>query len=101
MRAAAFPTAHHVVALSNQIGIAPEIEIRERLSKTRHERLDVFSASTWRVQRVLQKHVRIGKFIDNAEVASLAPKIGEPAAYDGLVILFFGHGEFLQWLWSI
>src|SRR5260370_41789409 len=98
MRAATFPTAHDVVALSNEIGSPPEIEIGEGLSKIGHERLDIFSAPTWRVQRVLQKHVRSGQFIDNAEVASLAPKIGEPAAYDCLVILFFGHGKFLRWL---
>src|SRR5450631_429382 len=98
MRAAAFPTAHDVVTLSNQLGSAPEIEIGERPSKISHERLDIFSAPAWRVQRVLQKHVRSGKVIDNTKIASLSPEIGEPAAYNCFVILFFGHGEFLQWL---
>src|SRR5258708_23849463 len=101
MRAAAFPAAHDVVALGNEIGSPPEIEIGKGLSKTGHERLDILSPAAWRVQRVLQKHVRSGKLIDNAEVASLAPKIGEPAAYDCLVILLFGHGNFLQSLSSI
>src|SRR6266851_4371662 len=98
MRAPAFPAAHDVVALRNEIGSPPKIEIGEGLSKAGYERLDIFSAPTWRVQRVLQKHVRSGKFIDNAEVARLAPEVGEPAAYDCLVILLFGHGNFLQWL---
>src|SRR5258705_38172 len=91
MRAAAFPTADDVVALGNEVGSAPEIEIGERLAKAGHERLDIFAAAPWRVQRVLQEHVRSGELIDNAEVARLAPEIGEPAAHDCLVVLFFGH----------
>jgi hypothetical protein len=47
------------------------------------------------MQGVLQNHIRRGKLIDDIEVAGLAPEIGEPAAYDCLVVLFFGHSEFL------
>jgi hypothetical protein len=40
------------------------------------------------VERILQEHVGRGEFIDNSEVASLAPKIREPPANNGLVVFF-------------
>ena len=43
------------------------------------------------VQRVLQQHVRRGDVVDNGEIAGLTPEFGEPAADDGLVVLFFAH----------
>jgi hypothetical protein len=43
------------------------------------------------MQRVLQQHVRRCDFVNDSEIAGLAPKIGEPAAYDGLVVGFLGH----------
>jgi hypothetical protein len=30
------------------------------------------------VQRILQKHVGRGEFVDNAELADLTPEVGEP-----------------------
>jgi hypothetical protein len=56
--------------------------------KVRHERLDVFAATARFVERILQEYVRRGEFIDNSEVASLAPKIREPPANNGLVVFF-------------
>ncbi|WP_277047898.1 hypothetical protein [Caballeronia mineralivorans] len=51
------------------------------------------------MQRVAQKHVGSGKLIDDIEIAGLAPEIGEPSAYDRFVVVFFRHGEFLEYLW--
>jgi hypothetical protein len=58
------------------------MEVGERLTKISHEGLDIVAAAPRCMERVLQQHVRSGKFVDNAEVASLAPEIDEPAAYD-------------------
>ena len=91
VRAATFPAADHVVALSDEVRGAPEIEIGKRLAEIRHEGLDVVAATTRLVQRVVQQHVGCGDFVDDAEIAGLAPEIGEPAADDGLVVLFDGH----------
>jgi len=41
------------------------------------------------MQRVLQQHVGLGEFVDDAEVARLTPEIREPTPDDGLVVLFF------------
>src|SRR5258706_1233717 len=88
MRSAAFPSTDDVVAFRDEIRSAPEVEIGERFPKVRHERLDVFMATARFVERILQEHVGRGEFIDNSEVASLAPKIREPPANNGLVVFF-------------
>jgi hypothetical protein len=36
------------------------------------------------VQGILQEHVGRGEFIDDAEIAGLAPELGEPPADNGL-----------------
>jgi hypothetical protein len=41
VRATAFPTSDHVVTFGNQVGSAPEVEIRKRPAKVGHECLDV------------------------------------------------------------
>src|SRR5882724_8654005 len=94
MGSAAFPSADDVIAFRNQIRGAPEIEIGERFAKVRHKRLDVFSATARFVKRILQQHVGCGEFIDNSEVAGLAPKIREPPANDSFVIFFLRHDHF-------
>jgi hypothetical protein len=43
------------------------------------------------VQRILQQHVRRRELVDNRKVAGLAPELGEPAADDGLVVVFYRH----------
>src|SRR5258707_6121549 len=95
MCASPLPTADHIVPLGDEISGTPEVEVRECFAEIGHECLDVIAATTRLVQRVVQKHVRSSKFVDNVEVAGLAPEIGEPSAYDGLVVIFFRHGEFL------
>jgi hypothetical protein len=88
MRSAAFSSTDDVVAFRDEIRSAPEVEIGERFPKVRHECLDVFTATARFVQRILQEHVGRSEFIDNSEIASLAPKIREPPANNGLVVFF-------------
>src|SRR5258706_14546559 len=95
MCAATLPAADYIVPLGDEISGAPEVEIGERFAEIGHECLDGLAATARVVQRVLKKHVRSGKLVDDVEVAGLAPEIGEPTAHDGLVVIFFGHGEFL------
>src|SRR3984893_18006758 len=57
MGTAPFPLPDDIVAFSKQKGCPPEIEIRERLPKIRHEGLDVILAATRFMQRILQQHV--------------------------------------------
>jgi hypothetical protein len=94
MGSAAFPSADNVIAFRNQIRGAPEVEIGERFPKVRHKRLDVFAATARFVKRILQQHVGCGEFIDNSEVAGLAPEIREPPANDSLVIFLLRHDHF-------
>jgi hypothetical protein len=69
---AAFPTTDRAVTFRNEVGSAPEFEIRKRLAKVRHEGLDVFAAATRLVQRVVQVHVGCRDLIDDAAVARAA-----------------------------
>jgi len=88
MGSAAFPSADDVIAFRKQVRGAPKSRSGERFPKVRHKRLDVFSATARFVKRILQPHVGCSEFIDNSEVAGLAPEIREPAANDSLVIFF-------------
>jgi hypothetical protein len=45
------------------------------------------------MQRILQKHIGHGEFVNDAEIASFTPEVREPMAYDGLVGFFLGCGE--------
>src|SRR3981189_2542656 len=94
MGSAAFPSADDVIAFRNQIRGAPEVGIGERFAKGAHTRLDVFSATARFVKRILQQHVGCSEFIDNSEVAGLAPKIREPPANNSLVIFLLRHDHF-------
>src|SRR5258708_27388754 len=94
MGAAAFPAADDVIAFRDKIRCAPEAQIRESLSEIGHERLDVFPSPARCVERILQQHVGRSDFIDNSEVASLAPEIREPPADNSLVIFFLRHDHF-------
>src|SRR6185437_13652759 len=87
VRAAAFPLADHVVALGDQVGGAPEVQVRERGAELSRELADRLSAAQRRVQRVLEPDVRGGELVDDGGVVVLAPELGEPAADDGLVLL--------------
>jgi hypothetical protein len=86
------PAPHDIVALSNKIGSSAEAEIRERGAEVGHERFDVCVTTPGLVQRVLQKHIRGGKLVNDTEVASRTPKARKPAAHDCFVVLFLRHG---------
>jgi len=66
MRATAFPTADHIIALGDEVGSAPEIEIRKRFAEIGHECLDVCMTFAGRMQRILKKHVWSGEFVNDA-----------------------------------
>src|ERR1700691_2374622 len=74
VRAATFPLTDDVIALGDQVGSAPEIEIRECSAEIGHERLNVGAAATGVMQRVFEQHVRRGDLVDNAEIDGLAPE---------------------------
>ena len=80
-----------MVALRDEIGGTPEIEIGKGLAEMRHESLDVFPSPTRLVQGVLKEHIRRGELVDDSEIARLTPELGEPAADDGLVFIFSRH----------
>src|SRR5712691_3153854 len=101
MGSAAFPSADDVIAFRNQIRGAPEVEIGKRFAKVRHKGLDVFSATARFVKRILQQHAGCGEFIDNSEVAGLAPKIREPPANNSLVIFLLRQELLLLCMRSI
>jgi hypothetical protein len=86
VRAATFPLTDDIVALCNQVGRAPEVEVRERPAEVPLEGLNVFAATAWFVERILQQHLRCGQFVHDGEIAGLTPKVGEPPANDGLVL---------------
>jgi hypothetical protein len=87
----ALPTTDDIIAFRDQVRGALEREIGECLAEPDHERLDVGMAAPRLMQRILQKHVWSSKFIDDAEIACLAPEICEPAANDGLVVVCLTH----------
>ena len=88
------PASDDIVALGDKIGGPAEAEIRERAAEVGHERFDVCVTTPELVQRVLQKHIRGGKLVNDAEIASRTPKARKPAAYDCFVVLFLRHGVF-------
>src|SRR5207245_4637250 len=92
---AAFPAADHVVALGDEVRSAPKVEVRECFTEPSHESLDICVAATRRMQRILQEHVVSGELVDDVEIAGFAPELREPAAYDGLVVLFLRHDDLL------
>src|ERR1700746_2974440 len=95
---ATFPSADHMIAVRDEIGGAPEIEIGERLAKISHERLDIFPTSARLMQRILKQHVRRGEFVDDSEIAALAPEFSKPATDDGLVVVLSRHVPLLHWI---
>src|SRR5215470_11465123 len=98
VRTAAFPLADDIVAFRDQIRRAPEVEIGECSAEIGHECLDVVTAAPWLVQGILQEHVGRGELIDDAEIAGLAPELGEPLTDNSLVVLCFAHLDTLPCL---
>src|SRR5439155_18636227 len=84
-----------VFTFGDQIGRAPEVEIGEGVPEIDHEGFDVITAASRLVKRVVQQHIGGSDLVDDAEVAGLSPEFGEPAADNGLVVLFDGHDAFL------
>jgi hypothetical protein len=64
MRAAAFPLADDIVALGDQVGGAPEVEVGECSPEVGHERLDVGAAAPGFVKGILEQHVWRRDLID-------------------------------------
>jgi len=93
MGAAALPLADDLIALGDQVGRAPEVQVGEGGPEIAHEGLDVVAAAAGLVQRVLQQHVRCGDLVDDREIGVPAPELGEPAADDGLVVRFRAHRD--------
>jgi len=50
------------------------------------------------VQRILQEHVGRGELIDDAEIAGLAPELGEPPTDNSLAVFCFAHLDTLSCL---
>src|SRR6267154_3992091 len=88
VRAATLPTADDNIALGNEIGRAPKLEIRESRAEIHHEVPNVLATATRRMQRILKQHVGRGEFINDVGVPRIAPKPFEPSAHNGLVVLF-------------
>src|SRR6516165_272764 len=91
VRTAAFPLADDIVAFCDQIRRTPGFEIGERSAEIGHECLDVVTAAARFVQGILEDHIWRGEFVDNAEIAGLAPELGKPLADYGLVVFYFAH----------
>jgi hypothetical protein len=53
MSAATLPLTDDIVTFRNQIGCAPEVQIRKRIAEVGHERLDIDMTATRLVKRVL------------------------------------------------
>src|SRR5262249_8984642 len=87
VRAAAFPLAYHVVPLGDEVSGAPEVQVREGPAGLLGEGPDLPAAPARRGQRVLEADIRRGEFVDHGRIEVLAPKLGEPAPDDGLVLL--------------
>jgi len=91
MGTSAFPLSDDIVILGDQVRRTSEIEVRERRAEIGHERPDIVAATTWLVQRVFEQHIRRRNLVDDREIDLLAPELGEPAADNGLVIVFLAH----------
>src|SRR6516162_1767436 len=86
--AATFPSTDDVIALGDEIGRTPKLEVRERGAEIHHEIPHVLATPTWRMQRILEQHVGRGEFVDDVWVPGVTPEAVEPASDDGLVVLF-------------
>ena len=68
------PLTDDIVAFSDEVGRAPEIEVRERRTEIGHEGLDVLVALPRLMQRIFQQHVRCGDFVDDAQDCRSCPR---------------------------
>jgi hypothetical protein len=93
VRTAAFPLADDIVAFCDQFRRTPEFEIGERSAEIGHECLDVVTAAARLVQGILQEHIWRGEFVDNAEIAGLAPDRPGLGGRIGVLISDFTAGR--------
>src|ERR1700722_5764227 len=91
MRSAALPLADNIVPLGDQVSGSPKVEVREGDPEVSDKGLDVSATTPRLVQGVFQQHIRRSEFVDHRRVEILAPKLGEPAPDDGLVVGFLAH----------
>jgi hypothetical protein len=54
VRTSCLPATDYIIALGDEVGSSPEIEIWESFPEVRHKRLDIITAATGLMQRVLQ-----------------------------------------------
>src|SRR5262249_1942633 len=87
VRAASFPPPDHVVPLAEQLGGAPELQVRERRPEPGRELADRLPTTAWGVHRVLESDVGRGELVDDGRVEGLAPELREPTPDDSLVLL--------------
>jgi hypothetical protein len=73
VRAATLPLADHVIALSDEVRHAPEIQVRERRAKFGGELAHVIAAAAGCVHRVLETDIRGGKLVDDTGVPRVSP----------------------------
>jgi hypothetical protein len=90
------PTGMSSIALGDQVGGPPEVQVGERGTELRGELAHLVPATARRMQGVLEADVRGREFADDRGVEVLAPEFSEPAGDDGLVV-FGGHGSSLSW----
>jgi hypothetical protein len=67
------------------------MQVGKRFPEVGHERFDIGVAPARLVKGVFQEHVRRRYLIDDGEIAGLAPEFIEPAANNGLIIVFVRH----------
>src|SRR6202158_4070885 len=87
VNATALPTTDHVIALGDEIGSTPELEVRERSAEIHHKTPHLLATPARRMQRILEQHVRGGEFVDDLGVPRITPEPVKPASNEGLVFL--------------
>jgi hypothetical protein len=86
-----FPPTDDIISLGDEIGSAPELEVRKGGAEIEHEIPHFFATPTRSVQRILEQHVRGGELVNDLWVPRISPEPLEPASNEGLVFLFTCH----------
>src|ERR1700722_427146 len=85
----AHPPAHDHIAFGDEIGRAFNVEIRKRFPKVRHECLERLKTNSRRVQRMVEKDVARGEFIDDGGIVVFTPEVREPPIDDRFILPLF------------
>src|SRR5207302_639600 len=83
MSATTFPSTDDIIALGDEIGSAPELEVWEGGAEIEYKIPHVLSTATRRMQRILEQHVRSGEFVYDLWVPRITPESLEPAPLQG------------------